>query len=192
MGSAQTEHLGAYCLEGSKAVQVGMWGEAPVLSPERRESRRWCHGNRQTSLPTFPTSQGREEAQQKGLRPATLLSQNPPNPNPLPPGPHPITSILQKARPEEPCWSHPWTPDPSPPPTTQAGVSARLLGGTAGHEALATQGGILKTHPSNTEVGARFCGVPVPPSRYLTGFAAGLRKEPPHEPFPGGTRVPNN
>lgn len=122
MGSAQTEHLGAYCLEGSKAVQVGMWGEAPVLSPERRESRRWCHGNRQTSLPTFPTSQGREEAQQKGLRPATLLSQNPPNPNPLPPGPHPITSILQKARPEEPCWSHPWTPDPSPPPTTQVSL----------------------------------------------------------------------
>lgn len=61
MGSAQTEHLGAYCLEGSKAVHVRMWGGASVLSPEHRKSRQWWHGNRQTSLPIFPTSQGREK-----------------------------------------------------------------------------------------------------------------------------------
>lgn len=101
MGSAQTEHLGAYCLEGSKAVQVGMWGEAPCFHQSTGRADGGGMATGRLLCPSFPHLKV-EEAQQKGLRPATRLSQNPTRPKPTTTRSSPITSILQKAHPEEP------------------------------------------------------------------------------------------
>lgn len=129
MGSAQTEHLGAYCLRGAMPVGVRM-GRRALTYPKRKEMRR------QTALYILPHKPRwrRLERKAEGWLPYLVLIGN------VPPLPTPNT------RTAAPAQSTPRGPQPGPPALANPPSCGRL-GPVPGAGGSDTEGyGALETY----------------------------------------------